>query len=95
MLLRVSIIDNRIVKKRVQLEKIPNKYRKGVERRLWLISKAIQTRRDELKLTQEGLAERLEISSITIQFIEQGRRYPSLPMLFYICEYLRIKVEIS
>lgn len=45
--------------------------------------------------TQEGLAEALDISPMTIQFIEQGRKCPSLPMLLYICSYLKIKIGLS
>lgn len=44
-------------------------------------------------MTQEMLAEALHISPMTLQFIEQGRRFPSLPMLFYVLEFLEIEVE--
>jgi len=77
-----------------RLGKIPANYRKGVETQLNAISKIVQARREKLGLTQEELAEKLGISTPTLQFIEQKRRYPSLPLLFYICAYLGLKVEI-
>lgn len=65
-----------------------------METQLNAISKIVQARREKLGLTQEELAEKLGISTPTLQFIEQKRRYPSLPLLFYICAYLGLKVEI-
>jgi len=32
---------------------------------------------------------------MTLQFIEQGRRYPSLPMLFYIADRLGIEIRFE
>ena len=46
------------------------------------------------KLTQEALAEKLGIGATTLQAIERGRRYPSLPTLFYICQFLGIELQI-
>jgi transcriptional regulator with XRE-family HTH domain len=73
-----------------RLEKIPSKYRKDVLKKLKSISTSIQQKREEQGLTQEELAEELGISVMTIQFIEQGRRYPSVQMLLYIYTYLEI-----
>ena len=78
--------------KRVQ--KIPTKYRKDVEVGLSKVAKAIKDAREGKKLTQETLAEDLDISVISLMFIEQGRRFPSLPLLFYILEKLNLKFEI-
>ena len=75
-----------------RLEKIPSKYRRKVEKRLSELSKSIQTQRKAKGYTQEGLAEKLAVSPMTIQFIEQGRRYPSVQMLIYICEFLEIEI---
>ena len=78
-----------------RLERVPVKYRKQVRQRLTELSKTIQARRESLGLTQEELAEQLDISVITLQFIEQRRRYPSLPMLFYICSFLNLELQLK
>jgi len=78
-----------------RIEKIPPKYRKAVEASLLEVSKRIQKQREALKLTQEALAEKLNLSPTMIQSIEQGRRYPSLPTLFYVCQFLGIEINIS
>ena len=75
--------------------RLPLKYRKRVEGQLQILSEKIQAQREKAGYTQEELAEHLGISSMTVQFIEQRRRYPSLPMLFYICDYLGIKITFS
>jgi DNA-binding XRE family transcriptional regulator len=48
-----------------------------------------------MDLTQEELAEELGITTIALQFIEQKRRYPSLPLLAYICKKMGLKVHIG
>lgn len=78
-----------------RLEKVPPKYRKAVEAQLKNISVVIQSRRKEMGLTQEQLAESLDLAVMTIQFIEQQQRYPSLPVLFYICKALDIPVRVG
>ena len=59
------------------------------------MAKQIQRQREDLRLTQEELAEKLNVGPTTIQFIEQGRRFPSVQMLFYICDYLKIGIKIG
>lgn len=83
------------MKRSVRLEKIPAKYRKGVEAQLRKISVTIQARREEMGLTQEQLAEVLDLTVVALGYIEQGRRYPSLPFLFYMCRVMDIPVEIG
>ncbi len=78
-----------------RIDRIPSKYRKAVEKQLENISSVIQTRRNEMKLTQEQLAEKLDVSVLTVQFIEQRRRFPSLPILFYICRVMEIPIKIG
>ena len=78
-----------------RVRRIPVKYRKEVEVSLRRLSKAIQCRREALGLTQEALSEKLGIGVTTLQSIEQQRRYPSLPMLFYVLCYLRIDFRID
>lgn len=84
-----------IVGKTTRLDKITNKYRKGVESQLAKISVVIQNRRKEIGITQEELAEKLDLAVLTIQSIEQGWRFPSLPILFYICKVMDIPIQIG
>lgn len=95
MLLLVRDVNHKEVDKSKRLQKIPNKYRQQVEARLVEISKQIQHKRESMGLTQEELAEELGISNISLQFIEQGRRYPSVQMLFYICVYLKLDIKFK
>ncbi len=68
------------------------KHRRVVEGQLRRMSSVFQDRRIEMGLTQEELAEVLDL---TVVYIEQGRRYPSLPFLFYICRVMDIPLEIG
>ncbi len=81
--------------KATRLDKISNKYRKGVESQLAKISVVVQARRKEMGITQEELAERLDLAVLTIQSIEQGWRFPSLPVLFYMCKVMDIPIQIG
>ncbi len=83
------------MEKRKRFEKIPKKYLSYVENQLDSLGTKIRARREEMGLTQQELAEKLELAVMTIQFIEQGRRYPSLPLLFYICKALKIPAQIG
>lgn len=94
MLLSVSPSDSQEVDTK-RLNKIPTAYRKEIEKKLNAISELIQARREKLGLTQEELAEELGISVMTLQFIEQRRRYPSLPLLFFILRYLKMDITIT
>ena len=76
-------------------EKFPAPYRKSIERTFNSISELVQTNREQIAFTQEELAEKLGVSVMTLQFIEQRRRYPSLPMLIYICDYLGLDIQIK
>lgn len=78
-----------------RLDKIPTKHRKAVETQLRRISFSIQSRRIEMGLTQEELAEILDLTVVALGYIEQGRRYPSLPFLFYICRVMDIPLKIG
>ena len=78
-----------------QLDKIPTKHRKAVETQLRRISFSIQGRRVEMGLTQEELAEISDLTVVALGYIEQGRRYPSLPFLFYICRVMDIPLKIG
>lgn len=78
-----------------RLEAIPEKFQRDASKQLKGIARKIQRRRESLGLSQEALAEKLNLAVNTIKTIEQSRRYPSLPMLFYICRYLEIKITIG
>lgn len=78
---------------KARLSKVPARYRKNVEKRLAQMSVVLQERRKQMGLTQEELAEKLELSPMTIQFVEQGRRFPSLPTLIAICMSLEIRLD--
>ena len=72
------------------LDKLPPRYRRDVKADLDRIADRIQKRRQDLDLTQEEAAEKLDIAPTTLQYIEQRRKYPSLPMLLYICRVFGI-----
>lgn len=67
---------------------------KEIELEIKKIASAIQVYRSKKKLTQEALAEVLDVSVNTIKYIEQGRRIPSLPMLFRICRKIGLEVHV-
>ena len=95
MLLRVIENQKSLVGKTSRLDKIPAKYRKGVETQLRNISFLVQSRRKEMGLTKEELAEKLDIAVLTLQSVEQGWRFPSLPTLFYLCKVMSISIKFT
>ncbi|MBY0315092.1 MAG: helix-turn-helix domain-containing protein [Bdellovibrionales bacterium] len=78
-----------------RLEGFPRRFQIDAEKQLRSIARKIQKKRERLQLSQEELAEQLNIGLSTLKTIEQSRRYPSLPMLFYICRFLEIKITIG
>ena len=70
--------------------KVPAKDVKFVKAELTRISSLLQKKRQQLGLTQEELAESLDVSTETVRFNEQSRRIPSLPMLIRICKILKL-----
>ncbi len=84
-----------MVKRDGQLEKIPAKHKKPIEAQLRLIAETIQTRRKQKGLTQEELAEMVDLTVVALGYIEQGRRYPSLPNLLFIFRVLEIPISFS
>ncbi|USN48090.1 MAG: helix-turn-helix transcriptional regulator [Pseudobdellovibrionaceae bacterium] len=95
MSLKVIQNQNSLVGKTSRLDKIPVKHRKSIEAQLRNISFLVQNRRKEMGLTQEELAEKLDISVLTLQSIEQGWRFPSLPTLFYLCKIMGISIVFN
>ena len=49
--------------------------------------------RTERGWSQAGLADRLEVSRLTINAIETGRYDPSLPLAFKIARQFKLKIE--
>lgn len=59
------------------------------------IGKEIQKFRKSANITQEKLAERIDVAVTTIQYIEQSRRLPSLQILDKICKELGLTLQIK
>lgn len=57
------------------------------------LGKRIQNFRKEQQLTQEDLAEKLDISRTHMGHIEQGRKSPSLKLLEKIAKTLKVKTN--
>ena len=57
------------------------------------LSKRIQKLRKNTRLSQEDLAEKINISRTHMGHIEQGRRSPSLKVMTKIAKALRIKIS--
>ena len=68
---------------------------KQVTAKMSRIPIAIRKGRENLGLTQESLAEALDISVETLKAIESGRRSPSLPLFFHLCLFLKIDVALK
>lgn len=49
--------------------------------------------RQERGLTQQQLAEKLEVSRQTVISIENGRYDPSLPLAFKLARFLKVSIE--
>lgn len=67
---------------------------KEIKAEIKKICSDLQARRKKMGLTQEKLAESLNVDINTIKYIEQGRRLPSLPMLIRICRELQISFSV-
>jgi DNA-binding XRE family transcriptional regulator len=78
-----------------RIDRIPKVYRERVKKQLDQLSLLIQKKRKSENLTQEALAEDLDIDPQTLAYIEQKRRYPSLPLLFALCTRLEIQIQFK
>lgn len=58
-----------------------------------LLGKRIKELRKEAGLTQEKLAELIDIETTSLSGIESGRHFPSLPTLERIAENLNIEIK--
>ena len=59
----------------------------------WPLGEAIRTARMRKGLTQEALAELLNITPIHLKNLESARRKPSVPLLFEMMELLDFSVD--
>lgn len=57
------------------------------------LSEKIKKLRAENNLTQEQLAEKLQVSRSTISSWETGRSYPDLEMVIEICDYFNVSLD--
>ena len=78
-----------------RIEQIPPRYRRGVIVHLHTVAEAIKRAREAQKITQEELAELVEVDVSTVKSIEQKKRIPSMGLFFYLCEVLKIPVKIG
>lgn len=58
-----------------------------------LLGKNIKEVRKSLKMTQEQLAEKIEVSTVFISQIESGSRKPSLETIYKLSIALKIKID--
>ena len=63
------------------------------ERELALLREAICNERKDKRITQEELAEMLEVSPTHVKHIESGHRKPSIEILFEITKILNISLD--
>ncbi len=59
----------------------------------WELGEAIRAARMRRGLTQEALAELLDITPIHLKNLESARRKPSVPLLFMMMELLDFSVD--
>jgi DNA-binding XRE family transcriptional regulator len=78
-----------------RVDQIPPKYRKGVVAQLNKVSDVLKRARIENDLTQESLAELVDVEVSTVKSIEQKKRVPSMGLFFYLCEVLKISVKLD
>ncbi len=57
------------------------------------IGKRIQARREEVGLSQDQLAEAVELSAQSISFIETGRNSPSIEKFVVIANVLKVSAD--
>lgn len=63
------------------------------EKELALLREAIRNERKDKRITQEELAEMLEVSPTHVKHIESGHRKPSIEILFEITKILNISLD--
>jgi len=66
---------------------------KAVNRKNWQLARTIQRLRQEWHITQEQLADRLNVSQSWLARIETGREIPNLKRLQQIAKALGVQVK--
>lgn len=64
---------------------------KTVRKKLPEVGLAIRHFRQDAGLSQDGLADRMDVSSSYISMLESGKRYPSIEMLIRIAFALNVR----
>jgi DNA-binding XRE family transcriptional regulator len=72
----------------------PQKDLKVIQSEANRIGVQLQGARISIGLTQESLAELLDVNVNTVKFVEQGRRIPSLPMLIRFARALKLSIAL-
>lgn len=73
---------------------IENKYMSNFNSVLYqLLGAKLKARRDELRINQNDLGEKVGIGRTSISNIEQGRQKPPLSVIYKICHELNIDVH--
>ena len=63
------------------------------EKELRLLANTIHQAREEKRITQEQLAEYLQVSPTHVRHLESGRRKPSIEKLVSLCQILDISFD--
>lgn len=58
-----------------------------------LLGESIKQRRKQLRITQEALAEMVDVSTHFVYEIERGTKIPSLPVMIKIAEQLNTTID--
>jgi transcriptional regulator with XRE-family HTH domain len=63
------------------------------EKELRLLANTIHQAREEKRITQEQLAEYLQVSPTHVRHLESGRRKPSIEKLISLCQILDVSFD--
>lgn len=63
------------------------------EKELRLLANTIHQAREEKRITQEQLAEYLQVSPTHVRHLESGRRKPSIEKLVSLCQILDVSFD--
>lgn len=75
--------------------RVPRQELNFVKKQLRVVINKLKQRRIDLNLTQEGLAERLDLACGSVQRIEQGVRAPGIGTLIRLCTALGMELEVK
>lgn len=66
---------------------------RAVQQHRRLLGEAIRAKRKRAELSQEGLAEKADLSTVFISRVERGKESPSLDSLVKIARALEVRVR--